>query len=192
MFRLALTTLRYRTAAFLAIFVALLLGSALLAAAGGLLETGLRLNAPPQRLDAAPSIVTGDPAYHPPNGSGSAAFAERHRVDRTWPPSSPVRRESHALIADRSFPAVLTSSNSDVLIGHGWASAPLTPYSLTTGRAPTAGQVVLDQRLAGSAKPGDRITVIVQRGAAGVHGGWDCGGAADGRRTVGVLCGLRG
>jgi putative ABC transport system permease protein len=66
MLRLAATTLRYRTAAFLAIFVAVLLGGALLSAAGGLLETGLRLNAPPQRLSAAPILVTGDPAYHPP------------------------------------------------------------------------------------------------------------------------------
>ena len=52
-----------------------------MAAAGGLLETGLRLNAAPQRLADAPIIVTGRPAYHPPNGSGSVAYPERHGVD---------------------------------------------------------------------------------------------------------------
>src|SRR3954463_12662981 len=136
MFRLALTTLRHRTAAFLAIFVALLLGSALLAAAGGLLETGLRLNAPPQRLAAAPLIVSGDPAYHPPNGSGSAAFPERHRVDADLAAKLASTPGVSRGIADRSFPAVLTPTDGDVLMGHGWASAPLTPYSLSAGRAP--------------------------------------------------------
>ena len=81
MIRLALSSLRFRTAAFLAIFVAVVLGAALMSAAGGLLETGLRLNAAPQRLADAPIVVTGRPAYHPPNGSGSVAYPERHGVD---------------------------------------------------------------------------------------------------------------
>ncbi|MGZ0152066.1 FtsX-like permease family protein [Kribbella sp. WER1] len=162
MFRLAVTTLRYRTAAFLAIFVAVLLGGALLSAAGGLLETGLRLNAPPQRLAAAPVVVTGDPAYHPPNGSGSAPFPERHRVD-----ASLVTKLLHTpgvakAVPDRSFPAVLTNSSSEgVLAGHGWGSAELTPYRLSSGRAPRSGEVVLDERLAGATKPGERVTITV-------------------------------
>ncbi|MFC9694526.1 FtsX-like permease family protein [Kribbella sp. NPDC056951] len=191
MFRLALTTLRHRTAAFLAIFVALLLGSALLAAAGGLLETGLRLNAPPQRLAAAPVVITGDPAYHPPNGSGSAAFPERHRVDADLVNKLASTPGVAKVIADRSFPAVVTHAGTgsrgpggsggeggangasgsggadgaaagEVLIGHGWTSAALTPYRLTAGRAPQPGQVVLDERLAGSAEPGDRVSVTVR------------------------------
>ncbi|WP_371404105.1 FtsX-like permease family protein [Kribbella sp. NBC_00662] len=191
MFRLAVTTLRYRTAAFLAIFVAVLLGGALLAAAGGLLETGLRLNAPPQRLSAAPVVVSGDPAYHPPNGSGSAAFPERHRVDAGLVAKLASAPGVSKAIADRSFPAAVTdatgnsseagtpsasstagASNSPgavapgeggvrALAGHAWSSAGLTPYDLTAGRAPLGGQVVLDERLVGSAKPGDRVTVVV-------------------------------
>ncbi|HEY3514883.1 ABC transporter permease [Kribbella sp. NPDC051137] len=162
MFRLAVTTLRYRTAAFLAIFVAVLLGGALLSAAGGLLETGLRLNAPPQRLSAAPIVVTGDPAYHPPDGSGSAAFPERHRVD-----PSLITELTHTpgvakAVPDRSFPAALTpAAGSGALAGHGWGSAALTPYRLVSGHAPTSGQVVLDERLAGDVKPGERVTVTV-------------------------------
>jgi putative ABC transport system permease protein len=170
MFRLAVTTLRYRTAAFLAVFVAVLLGGALLSAAGGLLETGLRLNAAPQRLAAAPIIVTGDPAYHPPNGSGAAPFPERHRVDPALATKLAATPGVRAALADRSFPVVLTSRMADpsgtggpgaVLAGHGWGAAALTPYQLTAGRAPRAGEVVLDRRLAGNAKPGDRVSVIV-------------------------------
>ncbi|TCC09813.1 ABC transporter permease [Kribbella soli] len=169
MFRLAVTTLRYRTAAFLAIFVAVLLGGALLSAAGGLLETGLRLNAPPQRLSAAPIVVTGDPAYHPPNGSGSAAFPERHRVDPAVLTKLATTPGVAKAIPDRSFPAIVTSTNagtaqsagSGLLAGHAWTSAALTPYALIAGQAPRAGQVVLDQRLTGTAKPGDHVTVTV-------------------------------
>ncbi|NUR95443.1 MAG: ABC transporter permease, partial [Kribbellaceae bacterium] len=150
MFRLAVTTLRYRTAAFLAIFVAVLLGGALLSAAGGLLETGLRLNAPPQRLAAAPIVVTGDPAYHPPDGSGSAAFPERHRVDASLITKLAGTPGVEKAVPDRSFPAVLTpaaaatgdpgaggadstgsAGSAGVLAGHGWGSAALTPYRLT-------------------------------------------------------------
>ncbi|MGW6200398.1 ABC transporter permease [Kribbella sp. NPDC055110] len=165
MFRLAATTLRYRTAAFLAIFVAVLLGGALLSAAGGLLETGLRLNAPPQRLSAAPIVVTGDPAYHPPNGSGSAAFPERHRVDASLLAKLTSTPGVAEAIADRSFPAAVAGNSSEgsggVLAGHGWSSAALTPYQLNSGRAPRSGQVVLDERLAGAAKPGDHVTITV-------------------------------
>ncbi|WP_427890288.1 FtsX-like permease family protein [Kribbella sp. GL6] len=187
MLRLAVTTLRYRTAAFLAIFVAVLLGGALLSAAGGLLETGLRLNAPPQRLAAAPIVVTGDPAYHPPDGSGSAALPERHRVDPALLTQLTHTPGVEKAVPDRSFPAALTpaagaggpsgrpgtasTSGADgagatdpgagVLAGHGWASAALTPYRLTDGHAPRSGQVVLDERLVGSSKPGEQETITV-------------------------------
>ncbi|TDD60584.1 ABC transporter permease [Kribbella antibiotica] len=183
MFRLALTTLRHRTAAFLAIFVAVLLGSALLAAAGGLLETGLRLNAPPQRLAAAPVIVSGDPAYHPPNGSGSAALPERHRVDADLAQKLASTPGVTKVIADRSFPAVVTpGAGAEVLAGHGWASAALTPYALTAGRAPQTGQVVLDARLAGGSKPGDQVTVTVR----GEPQQYTVAGIAVAQRTVDV------
>ena len=39
---------------------------------------------------------------------------------------------------------------------------PSSRRKLTAGTAPAAGQVVLDRRLAGTAKPGDRVNVIVQ------------------------------
>ncbi|GAA1139966.1 FtsX-like permease family protein [Kribbella jejuensis] len=161
MFRLAVTTLRYRTAAFFAIFVAVLLGGALLSAAGGLLETGLRLNAPPQRLAAAPIVVTGDPAYHPPNGSGSAAFPERHRVEAALVTELAHTPGVGKAVADRSFPAVLSTSQAGELAGHAWTSAGLTPYRLVAGQAPRGGQVVVDERLAGATRPGQRVTIVV-------------------------------
>ncbi|MGW1346297.1 FtsX-like permease family protein [Kribbella sp. NPDC002412] len=158
MIRLAFTSLRHRTAAFLAIFVAVTFGSALLCAAGGLLETGLRLNAPPQRLAAAPIIVTGDPAYHPPNGSGSVAFPERQPLDASLVTTLAGTAGVARAIPDRSFPVVVAASKKPV-VGHAWSSAALAPYQLVAGRPPAAGEVVVDERL--GSRPGDRISVVV-------------------------------
>ena len=158
MIRLAFSSLRHRAAAFLAILVAVTLGSALLCAAGGLLETGLRLNAPPQRLAAAPIVVTGDPAYHPPNGSGSVAFPERQRVDAALVTKLAGTAGVAQVIPDRSFPAMVAGSK-DVIGGHGWGSAALAPYQLIAGHAPTSGEVVVDAKL--GPQLGDRISVIV-------------------------------
>ncbi|GAA3568336.1 ABC transporter permease [Kribbella ginsengisoli] len=190
MIRLALSSLRFRAAAFLAIFVAVLLGSSLMSAAGGLLETGLRLSAAPQRLAGAPIIVTGRPAYHPPNGSGSVAYPERHGVDPALVAKLANTPGVAKAIPDVSFPAVvaqdkdngrkaeeegggkvaevgngaaaeLDGSDGAGLGGHAWGSAALTPYKLIAGAAPATGQVVLDNRLAHGAKPGDKVRVIV-------------------------------
>ena len=160
MIRLALTGLRFRAAAFLAIFVAVLLGSALLAAAGGLLETGLRLNASPQRLADAPIVVAGRPAYHPPNGNGAVPYAERHTVDAALADALSRTPDVAKVIPDLSFSAVI-APGKDTLIGHGWASAALTPYRLIGGHAPADGQVVLDQRLSDGLAPGSKVRVIV-------------------------------
>jgi putative ABC transport system permease protein len=159
MIRLALSSLRFRTAAFLAIFVAVLLGSSLMAAAGGLLETGLRLNAEPQRLAAAPILVTGRPAYHPPNGSGSVAYPERHGVDPAL--ASKLSRTTGVgkVVPDVSFPAVI-APGKDTQLGHPWTAAALTPYTLTAGHAPGPGEVVLDTKLA-ELKVGEKVRVVV-------------------------------
>ncbi|GAB3810615.1 ABC transporter permease [Kribbella italica] len=160
MIRLALSSLRFRTAAFLAIFVAVLLGSSLMAAAGGLLETGLRLNAAPQRLADAPIVVTGRPAYHPPNGSGSVAYPERHAIDVALADRLASTPGVAKVVPDVFVPAAVAPG--DELNGHGWASAALAPYKLVSGRAPAVGEVVLDRRLVGSARVGSTVGLIVK------------------------------
>ena len=61
MFRLALRTLRLRKGGFLATFVAAFLGAVIVSACGGLMETGIRADAPPQRLAAVPIVVVNPP-----------------------------------------------------------------------------------------------------------------------------------
>jgi putative ABC transport system permease protein len=52
------------------------------------------------------------------------------------------------------------------VIGHGWSSAALTPYQLRTGRAPAAGEVVVDADLAvrGDLAVGDHLRITTRTG----------------------------
>lgn len=95
MIKLALASLRHRLPAFVATFIAIGVAIAVLFACAGLFESGIRLNASPQRLSAAPIVVTSNQVYHPPNGSGSADLVARvagvdgHTVpDMSFPLSS--------------------------------------------------------------------------------------------------------
>ncbi|WP_419996713.1 FtsX-like permease family protein [Streptomyces boninensis] len=78
MIRLALSTLRFHKGGFLASFIAVFLGAAIVMGCGGLLETGIHAAAKPEGR-TAPIVVTGDQRYH-----GTAAdeiFPERVRLD---------------------------------------------------------------------------------------------------------------
>ncbi|MEV7801872.1 FtsX-like permease family protein [Microbispora sp. NPDC088329] len=89
MWSLALGTLRRRGSAFVATFVALLVGTAIVAACGGLMETGITLAVTPHRLAAAPVVVTCDQTYDLPKADPadeeedveSAVLPERVRLD---------------------------------------------------------------------------------------------------------------
>ena len=70
-------------------------------------------------------------------------------------------------VGDVAFPAgawsdggrKLEAEDADRIVGHGWASAALTPYRLSTGREPRRpAEVVADARL--GARPGDVIRVV--------------------------------
>ena len=77
-FNLALASLRYRAAASLASFVAVLIGCGLLIACAGLFETAIVLQAQPQRLAAAPVVVGGSSAFKlPDEESEMVPYAER-------------------------------------------------------------------------------------------------------------------
>ncbi|MGW4379309.1 FtsX-like permease family protein [Kitasatospora sp. NPDC004531] len=162
---LALRTLRFRRAAFAATFVAMFLGAAIVMACGGLLETGVRMSAPPHRLAGSPIVVAGQQTY------GSGALSERRRLDAGLAAEVGAVPGVGAVIGDLSFPATVLDQGGRALDsgtgGHSWGSAGLTPFALTEGAAPGAGQLVLDGRLAAEARVsvGSGVRVVV-RGAA--------------------------
>ncbi|MEU3375166.1 FtsX-like permease family protein [Streptomyces sp. NPDC006660] len=170
MWSLALRTLRFRKGGFVATFIAIFFGAALIMACGGLMESGVRDAVPAQRLAAAPLVVTGDQTY---DGS---QLAERVRLDAAQVRAVAAVPGVEKAIADVSFPVAVVRDGRPVTdlsdnatatehrpLGHGWDSAQLTPYTLASGSQPqSAGDVVLDTALAtrAGASVGDRVSVV--------------------------------
>ncbi|MFG2723374.1 FtsX-like permease family protein [Streptomyces sp. NPDC048416] len=167
---MALSTLRFRKGGFVATFIAIFFGAALIMACGGLMESGVRDAVPPQRLAAAPLVVAGDQKYD------DAQLAERVRLDAKQVRAVAAVPGVDKAIADVSFPVAVVHDGRPVTdlsdsatatehrpLGHGWGSAQLAPYTLTSGSLPgAAGDVVLDTELAGEAgaSVGDRVQIV--------------------------------
>ncbi|RVW02717.1 ABC transporter permease [Rhodococcus xishaensis] len=150
---LARANIRRRPGGFAAVFVAVFCAALLTCALGVLFESGIRGGVPPHRYAGADVVVGAaqsldvrediDPPY----------------VERALLPDAVVGELSslpgvRAAVGDISVP--LTTDDGTVFDGHGWASAALAPYRLTSGRAPAApGEVVVT----GTGSVGDRITL---------------------------------
>ncbi|MFI0357273.1 ABC transporter permease [Actinomadura sp. 9N407] len=174
MIGLALRTLRFHKGGFIASFIALFFGALIVVGCGGLLETGLRNDAPPQRLAAAPIVVTGDQRYL--GTASEMVFPERVHLDAALTAELASIPGVTATLPDVSFPATLARTE---VTGHGWSSARLAPYRLSEGTAPAGpGQIVLGTRLAEQAglRPGARIELL----AGGTTGTYEITGLADG------------
>ncbi|MGK4580156.1 ABC transporter permease [Kitasatospora sp. HPMI-4] len=158
---LALRTLKFRKVGFIATFVAMFLGAAIVMACGGLMETGVRMAAPPERLAGVPIVVTGQQTHD------STALTERNRIDAGVLDTVKAVPGVAAAITDLSFPATVVTGGKPVgtgSAGHNWTSAGLTPYTLTQGAAPARGdQVVLDSALAADsgASVGSGVELVV-------------------------------
>ncbi len=146
---LAVRSVRHQLAAFAASFLTLALSAFFVAVCGGVFETGLTSDVPPQRLLTAPVVVTGVQDYLGTPLPGNATA------------SRPAWRARSALSPASPAPSPTCHSPSTVLSGgqpdgpavdaHDWSAAHLTPYRLISGRAPTGpGDVVLDAHLADS------------------------------------------
>jgi len=81
MIRLAIRTLRHRKGAFVAAFLTMFLGAAIVMACGALLETGIRTTVPPQQLADADVVVAGDQLFEIPKMDYTAVMPERARID---------------------------------------------------------------------------------------------------------------
>ncbi|MFF4528959.1 FtsX-like permease family protein [Streptomyces sp. NPDC001407] len=165
MWSLVFRTLKFRKTGFIATFLAMFLGAAIVMACGGLLETGIRMAAPPQRLAAAPVVVTGQ------QKDGSTALTERNRIDPGLVDTVRAVPGVREAVADVSFPATVLTDGKPATgesdsYGHAWDSARLTPYDLTKGAAPArGGDVVLDSGLA--ARSGASVGSAVELTAHG-------------------------
>lgn len=156
MLTLAWQTIRGRLGGFTGAFVAILCGTALVAACGVLMESGLRAGVPTQRYAAAAVVVGGAQTVRPP---GADALTFEQVGEQPTVPADLAGKIAgvpgvRAAVAERSFPAHVVTGDGQVLggaesLGHGWDTAVLAPFTLRAGQPPAApGDVVLDADLA--------------------------------------------
>ncbi|MGW8802385.1 FtsX-like permease family protein [Streptomyces sp. NPDC055775] len=174
MLRYALRTIRDRKSGFLGALLALMCAAALITACGTLLETGLRGRIATERYAGTPLVVSADQnvhrttVKHKGNGETKAKHKAKPVAERAWLPAATADRIRplegvRKVIPELTFLAEPVTEPVDrPSYGHSWASASITPFTLTTGRAPaTADDIVIDRGFAERAglKPGDRLTV---------------------------------
>ncbi|MEV7613590.1 FtsX-like permease family protein [Streptomyces sp. NPDC089799] len=140
---LARAAVRFRPAAFVGTFVALLMTVAIVSACGILLESGARAALPPTRYADAPVVVAADQQVHLTVGSGEGAFTDSRPVpDRARLDAALLDRLSGVgrAVPDVVFPVRAAAGEGQAA---GWGSTAFTGAGLTSGRAPERGEVVL-------------------------------------------------
>jgi putative ABC transport system permease protein len=160
--RLALETMRARRHGFVGAFVALTFAVVVVTACGILVDSGMRAAAPVQRYAAVPVVIAANQTVPVKLGEEDDSVESFLLPEQARIPAALAERVAgvdgvQAVIPDRSIPATVATADGQLLagpdggavVGHGWSSAALTPYSLAAGRAPsTPGEVVLDATLA--------------------------------------------
>ncbi|MES9603916.1 FtsX-like permease family protein [Actinomadura sp. NPDC000929] len=176
MIGIALRTLRFHRGGFVASFVGMFLGAAIVIGCGGLLESGIHRAAPPLRMDAAPIVVSGDQRYH--GTAKDEVFAERVPLDAGLAGELAAVPGVAGVAADVSFPVTLTRDGRR-LTGHGWSSTRLAPYRLVEGSAPSGkGRIVLSDRL--GVRVGETVEALVRGRAERYRVSGLVGGALNG------------
>ena len=174
MLRIALSTLAARKGGMFGAFAAVGLAVVLVVSCGILLESSLRAPIPVERLAAAAVVVQANPslsgqrrtsASRCPSGDGSpAALADRLRTlpGVTSGDRRPIVLRSRSSIADGR--AADRAPSGAPPVGHGWDSAALTPFALTSGHAPArqrgsrARRAI--SRARGSIELGDHVQIV--------------------------------
>lgn len=150
MLRIAILTARGRLSTFTGALLAFVASGVLAMAGGMLLEAALRTHPPVERYAAASAVVTGQQIV---GSEDRVVLGERARVSASLVTRLAAVPGVRAAVADLSVPARLGRQRSEL---HGWSSSALTPYALTSGRAPIrAGEVVTGYR----SKLGARLTL---------------------------------
>ncbi len=169
MLRLAAQTLRYRKSGFLATFVALSVGVAVLMTCALLMESGWRYKGDPRGYGAAVAVV----ADRDLTVDGPTLFGETERTTLVLPERGSVPEALAAELAevpgvvravgDRRLVVATTAAPELPTTGHGWSSAAPAPYRLVAGGPPRSDRdVAVDARIADGTglAPGGTTRVI--------------------------------
>jgi putative ABC transport system permease protein len=137
MLRLAILSARGRLGTFAGALIAVFASAVLVMAGGMLLEAALRSHPPVERYAGAAAVVTGQQIV---GKDHDVPLGERARVSSGLVAGLAAVPGVRAAIGDVSVPATLDGRST---VAHGWGSAALTPYALSTGRAPTGPDEVV-------------------------------------------------
>jgi putative ABC transport system permease protein len=171
---LAWASIRSRPASFAGTFVALLAAATVAMACGTLLQTGISAQVEPVRYADAPVVVAADQYARRTVGSGEDASEEAEllpegaRLDSAL--TDPIARRPGVarVVADLAVP--LQSPDLPSLTGRDWSTTAITsPGTDPTveGRAPRAGEVVVDAATADAAglTVGETVDLVAPSGA---------------------------
>ncbi|MER5354521.1 FtsX-like permease family protein [Kitasatospora sp. NPDC002551] len=191
---LARASVRFRPASFVGTFVALLFGAAVIMACGTLLQTGITASVPSVRYAEAPVVVAADPNVtirYKKNGDDDTheqPLSERARVDAGLVAAIAGQPGVAAARPDTAFPVQPAAPSapqalSAPLTGRGFAALGIAgpQDKLVEGRAPGAGEVVLDADTARAAHLAPGATVALT--APGGSGGYRISGLAAAQAT---------
>ncbi len=176
MLGLALSTLRTRKAGFIGAFLALFCASALISACGMLLQTGLTGGIPTERYSGSSIVVAGDQSVSAvkKKKKGKTKIKSKPLAEHVWIPATVIDRVRSVpgvkqAVPEVTFPAYIVDHGQAVdgpskspSYGHGWESAPITPFTLRSGHVPESpGDVVIDADLAdrAGAHIGSSVTI---------------------------------
>ncbi|MFF0739506.1 FtsX-like permease family protein [Streptomyces sp. NPDC004111] len=174
---LARAAVRFRPASFVGSFVALLLGAAVIAGCGALLQTGLMAEVTPQRYAHAPVVVAAEPytsitvVRAEDAETIDAPLPERARVDTALAARVAAVPGVASAVPDQSFP-VRQGPGPGASGPARTGQQPLTAGSaavagpLVAGRAPAAGEVLLTRQAATEARVriGDPVALTAPEG----------------------------
>ncbi len=179
--RLAAATLRHRVGAFAGTFLTSLLAITLLAGSGLLLFSVLTAGTETSRYGAADAVVSGDRAVTltTEKTKGDKVKTKTKSEQLTGAAVLPVGLAdaiakvpgvAHA-VPDTAFPVGLQADGRELkaperasVVAHGWQSAQLAPFELTTGTAPRPGEVVLEGPLADGIALGRTVRLTSKTG----------------------------
>jgi putative ABC transport system permease protein len=158
MYRMAWQAIKARKGAFVAPLLALFGGSILLTACGILLQSGLFGGVPVQRYGAAPVVIGGNQSVTATAGetSKSENLTERVPVDARLVEEVARIPGVRKAIGDVNFPVL---GPAGTVSGHGWGSAELAPYVLSSGQPPAGPREVV---LTGGFSVGDTVELSVR------------------------------
>ncbi|PPK68314.1 FtsX-like permease family protein [Actinokineospora auranticolor] len=173
MLALSWQTVKSRLGGFVGAFLAVLCGTAVVAACGVLIESGISSGVPTERYAAAPVVVGGKQSVRP---EGADVLSAQSVAEQPTVPADLVARVAavpgvRSAVGDVDFAAAVITPDGRVpagppVRGHGWESVALAPFTLA-GDAPAGpDQVVLDQALAERAgvRTGDQVRIETSAG----------------------------